>query len=102
MTAVVSDQDVFQQFTNAKSHKQYQRTWSQFVDFCGDFDFEAGQLQQKLRHERVAGVTHEKGARRIRQRAQTGALRRHSDCIQYWIAQTDELCHQSYFILKLD
>ena len=31
MTAVVSDQDVFQQFTNAKSRKQYQRTWSQFL-----------------------------------------------------------------------
>ena len=34
MTAIVSDQDIFQQFTNAKSRKQYQRTWSQFVDFC--------------------------------------------------------------------
>ena len=48
MTAVVSDQDVFQQFTNAKSRKQYQRTWSQFVDFCGDFDFEAGQPGEEL------------------------------------------------------
>jgi hypothetical protein len=48
MTAIVSDQDVFQQFTNAKSCKQYQRTWSQFVDFCGDFDFEAGQSGKEL------------------------------------------------------
>ena len=37
MTAVVSDQDVFQQFTNAKSRKQYQRTWSQFVVCCWVF-----------------------------------------------------------------
>ena len=48
MTAIVSDHDVFQQFTNAKSHKQYQRTWSQFVDFCGDFDFDAGQPGEEL------------------------------------------------------
>jgi hypothetical protein len=37
MTAVVSDQDVFQQFTNAKSRKQYQRTWYQFVVCCWVF-----------------------------------------------------------------
>ncbi len=37
MAAIVSD-DVFQQFTNEVSRKQYQRTWSQFVDFFGDFD----------------------------------------------------------------
>jgi integrase len=48
MTTIVSDQDIFQQFTNAKSRKQYQRTWSQFVDFCGDFDFEAGQPGELL------------------------------------------------------
>ncbi len=40
MTAVVSDQDVFQQFTNAKSRKQYQRTctWQilQLVGVFGD------------------------------------------------------------------
>jgi hypothetical protein len=48
MTAIVSDNDVFQQFTNDKSRKQYQRTWSQFVDFCGDFDFDAGQPGEEL------------------------------------------------------
>jgi len=48
MTAIVSDNDVFQQFRNGKSRKQYQRTWSQFVDFCGDFDFDAGQPGEEL------------------------------------------------------
>ena len=48
MAAIISDNDVFQQFTNGKSRKQYQSTWSQFVDFCGDFDFEAGQPGEEL------------------------------------------------------
>jgi hypothetical protein len=43
MAAIVLDDDVFQQFTNEVSRKQYKRTWSQFVDFCGNLDVEAGQ-----------------------------------------------------------
>jgi hypothetical protein len=48
MAAIVSDDDVFQQFTNEVSRKQYQRTWPQFVDFCGNFDSEAGQPGEEI------------------------------------------------------
>jgi hypothetical protein len=48
MAAIVSDDDVFQQFTNEVSRKQFQRTWPRFVDFCGDFDLEAGQPAEEI------------------------------------------------------
>jgi hypothetical protein len=48
IAAIVSDDDIFQQFTNEVSCKQYQRIWSHFVDFCGDFDLEAGQPEEEL------------------------------------------------------
>jgi integrase len=48
MSSIVSDDDVFLQFTNEKSRKQYRRKWSDFVEFCGDFDFEAGQPDEEL------------------------------------------------------
>ncbi len=38
MAPIVSDHDVFLQFTNESSQKQYKRKWSDFVEFCGDFD----------------------------------------------------------------
>jgi hypothetical protein len=48
MAAFVLDDGIFQQFTNEVRSKQYQRIWSHFVDFCGDFDLEAGQPGEEL------------------------------------------------------
>jgi hypothetical protein len=48
MAPIVSDHDVFLQFTNESSQKQYKRKWSEFVEFCGDFDLEAGHPGEDL------------------------------------------------------
>jgi hypothetical protein len=48
MSSIVSDDDVFLQFTNESSRKQYKRKWSDFVEFCGNFDLEAGQPGEEL------------------------------------------------------
>jgi len=41
MATIVSDDDVFAQFVG-ESRKAYKRAWMQFVEFSGEFDFEAG------------------------------------------------------------
>ena len=48
MSTIVSDDDIFVQFTNEASRKQYERMWKQFLEFCGDFDLEAGQPGEDL------------------------------------------------------
>ncbi len=48
MATIVSNEEIFKQFTNEVSRKQYKRTWLQFVEFCGDFDLEAGQPGEEL------------------------------------------------------
>ena len=45
---IVSNEEIFTQFTNDVSRKQYKRTWLQFVEFCEDFDLEAGPPGEKL------------------------------------------------------
>jgi hypothetical protein len=42
MARIVSNEEIFAQFTNEVSRRQYKRTWLQFVEFCGDYDLEAG------------------------------------------------------------
>ncbi len=48
MATIVSNEEIFKQFTNEVSRKQYKRTWLQFAEFCGDFDLEAGQPGEEL------------------------------------------------------
>jgi hypothetical protein len=48
MATIVSNEEIFTQFTNDVSRKQYKRTWLQFVEFCEDFDLEAGPPGEKL------------------------------------------------------
>ena len=48
MAMIVSNEEIFMQFTNEVSRKQYKRTWLQFVEFCRDFDLEAGQPGEEL------------------------------------------------------
>jgi len=48
MAMIVSNEEIFMQFTNEVSRRQYKRTWMQFVEFCEDFDLEAGPPGEKL------------------------------------------------------
>jgi len=48
MARIVSNEEIFTQFTNEVSRRQYKRTWLQFVEFCGDYDLEAGPPGKEL------------------------------------------------------
>jgi mannitol-1-phosphate/altronate dehydrogenase len=72
MTAIVSDHDIFQQFTDPVSQKQYQRTWSQFVDFSLDCLLASQQhFQEEIQCEAAGAAQIDSSHQRFQPRCET-------------------------------
>ena len=48
MAKILSDAEVFEQFSDDKSRKAYRRCWERFVACDSEFDFEDGPLGEEL------------------------------------------------------
>ena len=48
MAKILSDAEVFEQFSDDKSRKAYQRYWERFVAYNSEFDFEDGPPGEEL------------------------------------------------------